>query len=269
MDDFSFMSKMNDEEAYLFKRSIRKLLDATFLVADKDERLYDFISAESNQYDVNTYLSAIGYKVVVEERMGVAMLQQNDEDIETVGLKRINLFRFDTKQIKLLMALWLLFLERMGYTDPVHVTVGDIIDKCRIYQISMTPGEFKNAYRVFKRFSLIDYSDDITSEDGKVRLYPTLQFCMDIGELKQVMAEYVPDDTDAKAHESASMWGAGQEIWEPDRDAGEIKAYGENGEIERQAVKMDPVGQTAGIEPDEGAVESSWEYGLESEDTNE
>lgn len=194
MDDFTFIKKMSDEDAYLFKRCIRKLLDATFIVADKDEKLYDFISAESNQYDVNTYLAAIGYKVVVEDRMGVAMLQQCDDDVETVGLKRINLYRFDSKQIRLLLALWLLFLERMGYVDPVHVTVGDIIDKCKIYQVTMTPSDFKNAYRIFKKFSLIDYSDDIATEDGKVRLYPSLQFCMDIGQLKQVMAEYVQNE---------------------------------------------------------------------------
>lgn len=184
---------MSEEDAYLFKKCIRKMLDTTFIVADKDEKLYDFISSESNQYDVNTYLSAIGYKVVVEERMKVAMLQQADEDVETVGLKRINLYRFDAKQVKLLMVLWLLFLERMGYADPVHITVGDIIDKCKIYQINMKPVDFKDSYRIFKKFSLIDYSDDISTEEGKVRLYPSLQFCMDIGQLKQVMAEYTSD----------------------------------------------------------------------------
>ena len=194
MSDFSFIEKMNDEDSVLFKRCIRKMLEATFIVADKDEKLYDFISSESNQYDVNTYLSAIGYKVVVEERLKVAMLQQADEDMDTVGLKRINLFRFDAKQIKLLIVLWLLFLERMGYADPVHITVGDIIDKCKIYQINMKPADFKESYRIFKKFSLIDYGDDITTEEGKVRLYPSLQFCMDIGQLKQVMAEYTPDE---------------------------------------------------------------------------
>ena len=115
--------------------------------------------------------------------------------METVGLKRINLYRFDSKQMKLLMVLWLLFLERMGYSDPVHITVGDIIDKCKIYQVNMKPAEFKDAYRVFKKFSLIDYSDDIGTEDGKVRLYPSLQFCMDIGQLKRVMAEYSEEET--------------------------------------------------------------------------
>ena len=194
MSDFSFMDKMKDEDAYLFKRCIRRLLDSTFIVADRDERLYEFISAEGNQYDINVYLGAIGYKVVVEDRMKVAMLQQADEDVDTVGLKRISLYRFNQKEIRLLLVVWMLFLERMGYAEPVFVTVGDIMDKCALYQIALTPAEIRGAYRVFKRFSLIDYNeDDITKEDGVIRLYPSLQFCMDIGQLKQVVADYVPD----------------------------------------------------------------------------
>lgn len=194
MSDFSFMNKMKEEDAYLFKRCIRKLLDSTFIVADKDERLYEFISAETNQYDINVYLGAIGYKAVVEDRMKVAMLQQADEDVDTVGLKRISLYRFNQKEIRLLIVVWMLFLERMGYTEPVFVTVGDIMDKCGLYQIALSPAEIKGAYRVFKRFSLIDYNDDdITKEDGVIKLYPSLQFCMDIGQLKQVVADYVPD----------------------------------------------------------------------------
>lgn len=194
MSDFSFMDKMKDEDAYLFKRCIRRLLDSTFIVADRDERLYEFISAEGNQYDINVYLGAIGYKVVVEDRMKVAMLQQADEDVDTVGLKRISLYRFNQKEIRLLLVVWMLFLERMGYAEPVFVTVGDIMDKCALYRIALTPAEIRGAYRVFKRFSLIDYNeDDITKEDGVIRLYPSLQFCMDIGQLKQVVADYVPD----------------------------------------------------------------------------
>lgn len=223
MGDFSFMMKMSEEDAYLFKRCIRKLLDATFIVADKEERLYDYISSESNQYDINTYLAAIGYKVVVEERMQVAMLQQNDDDIETVGLKRINLLRFEPRQVRLLLVLWLLFLERMGYADPVYVTVGDIIDKCKIYKITMAPADFKKNYRLFKRYSLIDYSDDIATEDGKVKLYPSLQFCMDIGQLKQVMAEYAADDDiEEEMDSTAELEAADVEDQEADMESEDV-----------------------------------------------
>ena len=84
---------MSDEDAYLFKRCVRRLLDTTFLCKDKEEKLYQFVASESNRYDMNQYLAVIGYKVVVEEQMGVAMLQPNDDDKETVGLKRLNLYQ--------------------------------------------------------------------------------------------------------------------------------------------------------------------------------
>lgn len=200
-NDFSFMKKMKEEDAYLFKRCIRRMLDTTFIVAARDEKLYEFIASESNQYDVNTYLAAIGYKVVVEDRLKVAMLQQADEDVDTIGLKKANLYHFDARQIRLLLVLWLLYLERMGYTDQVYITVGDIIDKCRIYQIQMKPAEFKEAYRIFKRFHLIDYGEDITSEEGRVQLYASLQFCMDIGQLKQVMEAYTSGEDTAEAEQ--------------------------------------------------------------------
>ena len=58
----------------------------------------------------------------------------------------------------------------------------------------MKPADFKDCYRIFKKFSLIDYGDDIITEEGKVRLYPSLQFCMDINQLKQVMEEYAPEE---------------------------------------------------------------------------
>ena len=195
------MKNMKEEDAYLFKRCIRRMLDTTFIVAARDEKLYEFIASESNQYDVNTYLAAIGYKVVVEDRLKVAMLQQADEDVETIGLKKANLYRFDARQIRLLLVLWLLYLERMGYTDQVYITVGDIMDKCRIYQIQMKPAEFKEAYRIFKRFHLIDYGEDITSEDGRIQLYASLQFCMDIGQLKQVMEAYTSGEETAEAEQ--------------------------------------------------------------------
>ena len=34
MQDLSFISNMSDEDAYLFKRCVRRLLDTTFLVKD-------------------------------------------------------------------------------------------------------------------------------------------------------------------------------------------------------------------------------------------
>lgn len=194
MGEFEFLEKMQDEEALLFKRSIRKLLDGTFILEERDEKLYQYVSNPSNHYDISAYLRMIGYDLLVEDKLKVAMLVQNETDLETVGVRRANLVNFDGKQTQMLLVLWLLYLEKVGFSEAIYVTVGEIVDKLKVYGVDLRPSEFKMAFRIFKRFSLISYDENENGEDSKVRLYPSLQFCMDLEQLKQVMKEYLPKD---------------------------------------------------------------------------
>ena len=89
MGEFDFLENMKDEEELLFKRCIRKLLDATFIIEDRDERLYQYLSVESNCYDVSAFLRKIGYDVVVEDKLKVAMLVQNEADLEKSFINRL------------------------------------------------------------------------------------------------------------------------------------------------------------------------------------
>lgn len=194
MGEFDFLEKMKEEEAALFKRCIRKLLDSTFILAERDEKLYEYLSVESNHYDISAFLRTIGYDVIVEDKLKVAMLIQNEADQDTSGIKRSNLVKFDGKQIQMLLVLWLLYLEKVGFSEEIYVTTGEVIDKLKVYGVDLKPVEFRNSFHMFKRFSLISYDENAMEEDSKVKLYPSLQFCMDIGQLKQVMKEYLPKE---------------------------------------------------------------------------
>lgn len=211
MGEFDFLERMKDEEELLFKRCIRKLLDATFIIEDRDERLYQYLSVESNCYDVSAFLRKIGYDVIVEDKLKVAMLVQNEADLDTVGIKRSNLVSFDGKQVQVLLTLWLLYLEKVGFSEEIYVTVGDVIDKCKMYGMELAPNEFRTALKLFKRFSLVFYDENDTGENSKVRLYPSLQFCMDVSQLEQVMREYLPEDQFDPAETEASEEGEGAE----------------------------------------------------------
>lgn len=211
MGEFDFLERMKDEEELLFKRCIRKLLDATFIIEDRDERLYQYLSVESNCYDVSAFLRKIGYDVIVEDKLKVAMLVQNETDLDTVGIKRSNLVTFDGKQVQMLLALWLLYLEKVGFSEEIYVTVGDVIDKCKVYGMELAPTEFKAAFKLFKRFSLLSYDENDMGENSKVKLYPSLQFCMDTSQLEQVMREYLPEGRFDLAETEANEEGEGAE----------------------------------------------------------
>ena len=190
---YDFLEKLRDEELLKFKRCIRKLLDSTFIVADKDPLLYDYLSSASNRMDISSYLGIIGYDIVVDDEFKYAMLIQNEADADTVGLKRINHLHFSNNEVLTLLVLWLLFLERFGKAEETYIEFGDIVDMQRQYAISMSPNELKNALRTFKRFNLINYNDADVKSDTIVTLYPTLQFAMNkeqfIGVVKEMTAD--------------------------------------------------------------------------------
>ncbi|MGM9942151.1 MAG: DUF4194 domain-containing protein [Bulleidia sp.] len=189
MTDYDFLGKLKDDELMKFKRCIRKLLDTTFIVKDREPVLYDYLTYSSNRVDVSDYLKMMGYDIVVDDEFGYAMLIQNEDDMDTVGLKRINHVSFSNNEVLTLLVLWMLFLERFGKAEETYVEYGDIVDMQKQYGIAMSPNEMKNAMRTFKRYSLINFNESEISETTVVKLYPTLQFAMNHEQFQAVVKE--------------------------------------------------------------------------------
>ena len=201
MSDISLHITVKEENSHLFKRCIRKLLESTFLLRDKDEKLYQFIARESNRQDISEYLRMIGFDVLVDEKTGLAMLIASEEDADLVGLKRANVVTFTTLQYHLLLVLWKVYLENLGYNEGNFVTKGDLIDKIKSYGVPLVKTELNAAFRLFKKYSLINFNDDEDGEDMKIQLYPSLQFGWDLAQFQTVAREYLGEAGDGGAGE--------------------------------------------------------------------
>lgn len=204
MSDIHLQISVKEESMSLFKRSIRKLLESTFILQSKDEKLYQFVSRESNRQDISEYLRMIGFDVIVDEKTGVCMLIASEEDAETVGLKRANVVTFTTLQYYLLLVLWKVYLENLGYNEGNFVTKGDLIDKIKSYGLPLVRTELNAAFRLFKKYSLINFNEDEEGEDMKIELYPSLQFGWDIPQFQTVLKEYLketPEDEEVQRDE--------------------------------------------------------------------
>lgn len=191
MSDISLHLSIKEENGILFKRCIRKLLSSTFILRDKDEKLYAFAARESNRQDISEYLRMIGFDVMVEDKSGVCMLCMSEEDEETVGLKRVNVVSFTTVQYHLLLVLWKIFLENLGYSEGNFITKGDLVDKILSYGEIASKQELSGALKLFKKYSLINFSDNEEGEDMLIQLYPSLQFGWDIPQFEAVVSEYI------------------------------------------------------------------------------
>lgn len=194
MSDIILSISIKEENSIWFKRCIRKLLDSTFIVGDKDEKLYAFISRESNRQDVSDYLRMIGFDVLVDTNVRIAMLKAHESDEEAVGLKRANVRTFTTEQYHILLVLWEIYLENLGYNDENVVMKGDLVDKLKAYEVDANKTTLSGALSVFKKYDLIDFDSKDDSEDAIITLYPSLQFGWDVEQFKTVTAEYMKND---------------------------------------------------------------------------
>lgn len=190
MGDLKLNISVREENGILFKRCVRKLLESTFIVGDKDEKLYAFISRESNRQDVSDYLRMIGFDVLVDTNVKIAMLKPHEADEETAGLKRANVVSFTAGQYHLLLVLWEIYLENLGCHEENIVTRGDLIDKIKAYEVDVDKSRLAAAMKLFKKYDLIDYDGKDESEEAVIVLYPSLQFGWDIAQFQAVTAEY-------------------------------------------------------------------------------
>jgi hypothetical protein len=193
MSDIKLNILIKEENNMLFKRCIRKLLESTFIVGDKDEKLYAFISRESNRQDISDYLRMIGFDVFVDTNVKIAMLKTHEADEDSVGLKRANIVTFTTEQYHLLLVLWEVYLENLGYSEENVVLLGDLIDKIKAYEVDIDSRKLSASMELFKRYNLIDFDAKDKTEDAIVTLYPSLQFGWDAAQFQTVSAEYIND----------------------------------------------------------------------------
>ncbi|MDD3137940.1 MAG: DUF4194 domain-containing protein [Lachnospiraceae bacterium] len=203
MNDIKLNISIKEENNILFKRCVRKLLESTFIVGDKDEKLFAFISRESNRRDISDYLRMIGFDVLVDNNVNIAMLKTHEADEDAVGLKRANIVTFTTEQYHLLLVLWEIYLENIGYNEENVVLRGDLIDKIKAYEVDIDSRKLSAAMELFKRYNLIYFDSKDKTEDAIVTLYPSLQFGWDITQFQTVSAEYVKDGESGEKQEDS------------------------------------------------------------------
>ena len=211
MGDIKLSISIKEENSILFKRCVRKLLDSTFIVGDKDEKLYSFISRESNRQDISDYLRMIGFDVFVDTNVKIAMLKPYEADEDAVGLKRANVVSFTTEQYHLLLVLWEVYLENLGYSEENVVMRGDLIDKIKAYEVDVDKSRLSAAMKIFKKYDLIDYDIKDESEDAIITLYPSLQFGWDIAQFQTVTAEYMKGSVASDDEEATYSDGSEEE----------------------------------------------------------
>jgi hypothetical protein len=133
----------------------------------------------------------IGFDVLVDVGVRIAMLRPHESDEEAVGLKRANIVTFTAEQYHLLLVLWEAYLENLGYHEENVISRGDLMDKITDYEVDMDSRRLNNSMELFRRYNLINFDPKDRSEEAAITLYPSLQFGWDLAQFQTVSAQYI------------------------------------------------------------------------------
>lgn len=203
MAQVSVRMEMSEEDAILFQKCVDKLNRTTFIVEKKSPKLYAFVVRENNRLNLANYYRLSGWNLLIDEKVRVITKIPIDNGENKSNAKSGNVFRLSPLEKYLLLALWGEWTNLVGTSEDISITLGDLVDKMKIYNIGMDETKLTKALETFKHYDLIDCDLKNLSEDAPIILYPSLQMGFDIEQFKviadrfekAVCGEKEPEDT--------------------------------------------------------------------------
>ena len=176
-----------DDNEFFFKKSVRYFLSHTSLVQRKEPELFAFISEDSNYEELRTYFAMMNYDFVVSPEC--AYIKPLTDDLEG---KDACIVRFKKEEIRFIVVLWLMLIEKIERGEELSVTMGELTDRISAYKLEVSQDKRKlnPTMKLLKNYNLIDYKESDKGEDKKIYLNPYLQFGWDISQLQNVVDEY-------------------------------------------------------------------------------
>lgn len=186
-----YWSDYTSAEKDLFQKSCRRLLKSTFIVRDKDEenkRAYYFVSKKPEPF--TAYFSYIGFDIIVDRDNGVVMLR-NCADLGESGKIQSNRIALRKVESVVLCCLWTLYAERVrsgSLSQSILISVVDLnfeMEKYGVKELIDNKKLITDILGLFAKFNLVEIKGKIGDADCLIRLYPSLQFALDVEEFSK------------------------------------------------------------------------------------
>lgn len=147
----------------------------------------------------SVYFGYIGFDIVIDRENGVVMLR-NCADVGENGKLQANRFQLKKAESVVLCCLWTLYADRVrsgSLSKSILISITDLRFELEKYglkeQIDKTA--MGNILTLLSKFNLIDVNGRIGDADCLIRLYPSLQFALDVDTTKKRMGEKTGEAT--------------------------------------------------------------------------
>lgn len=182
---------LNEEEKEKFGLYVRKLLKTSFISEDSDENGYYYI--QSHDEVINKYLRVIGYELNLNREIQVVGIREVEQEGKMPFSLKASLKKYQTL---ILICIWELYGEKiksMSDEDEFFFEISDLNTMLDTYYTArrLTAREWEETLKLFEKHNLIEViGKDYTNANTRVRMFSTLNLCLETSEYKKVKDEW-------------------------------------------------------------------------------
>lgn len=200
------------EKEMMFAKSVRLLLAKTFIVREKNDKIYNFCRNENNKDEINKYLERIGYYITVDGNMGVVQLHNTTELENEIGSRDESLYSFNALE-QLYLLLFRQYYDEHPYENPVVISRTAFLEQVLSYAPNEKKTTYTNTLRKLKYFNLISYTESKRAvEDFNITILPSIVFAVDEKRLETLLENFAA----GLATENADNETSAEEMTETD-----------------------------------------------------
>jgi len=148
--------------------------------------------------DATDYRFILAYKEVFESffiLMDFSLNIRRSEEVIFIKNESVyNHLRLRKEDSILILVIRLLFQKKFAFItldENVEVYLSEIHNELSIIGIldnkRMTKERLKSSLMMLKNYNIIDYIDKSLADDARIKIYPTVMFVTDLGEIKNVV----------------------------------------------------------------------------------
>ncbi|TVY12323.1 DUF4194 domain-containing protein [Candidatus Phytoplasma pini] len=175
---------LKEQEQNLFSKIINKLLQVNYLTAQKSADINDYHFLLLHKEIFIFFLQLLDFELKIEKQ---------DEVIFIKNLNHFNKLKLKKEESLILLILRILFQqkkENLGNYDKVTIYLQNIyqeLTKISYVEIKkLTKEKMKNILVLFRRYNIIDYSDnDYLLDNLIIIIYPSILYIIDLKMVQQ------------------------------------------------------------------------------------
>ncbi|MDU6339834.1 MAG: DUF4194 domain-containing protein [Clostridium sp.] len=177
-------NKLSSRDKEAFKKVCNKLLSICFICGKIESNKGDYYFILRNRDIINDYFSPLGFSLEINEEYRVIQL------VNKLNHNRIKLTLWESIVLLVLRVLYEEKIREISMSGDIVVNISDIQEKITALKIRdrlIDKGILNNTLRTFKRLNIVTNLDrDLTSEDTRVIIYPTILMAIRVNDIKNV-----------------------------------------------------------------------------------